>query len=156
RHGPHRGERLRPGKGRSRDDEAQQAERLDGRPFDGHGRCHVGDVARLPKDGLPQRGIAGAECGRTHRVFPPANAVTIRARFVRISSFAKIAESSSYSSYFRRFPSTSGLTQAGNFCPLRPAIKLSAQISAMALRVPTVALAMWGAITTLGSFSSGS
>ncbi len=50
-----------------------------------------------------------------------------------------------------RFPSTSGLTQAGSFCPVSPAMRLLAQISAMALRVPTVALAMCGAITTFGS-----
>ena len=42
------------------------------------------------------------------------------------------------------------------FAPFRPAIRLFAQISAIALRVPTVALAMCGATTTLGSFSSGS
>src|SRR5262249_30469630 len=57
--------------------------------------------------------------------------------------------------YFRLLLSTSGLTQAGSFSPRRPASRLLAQISAMALRVCTVALAMCGAITTLGSFRSG-
>src|SRR6185436_12864757 len=49
------------------------------------------------------------------------------------------------SAAFRRFAATSGFTQARSGSPLRPAIKLSAAISAMALRLLTVALAMCGA-----------
>src|SRR5262249_16642953 len=58
--------------------------------------------------------------------------------------------------YFRRLLSTSGFTQAGNFGPVTPAIRLLAQICAIALRVPIVALAMCGAITAFGSRRSES
>ena len=46
---------------------------------------------------------------------------------------------------------TSGFTQARSGWPVTPAIRLSAAISAIALRLLTVALAMCGATTQFGS-----
>src|SRR5262245_39793751 len=46
---------------------------------------------------------------------------------------------------------TSGLTHAGSGCPVRPAIRFSAQIRAISLRVWTVALAICGATTQFGN-----
>jgi hypothetical protein len=56
------------------------------------------------------------------------------------------------SGYFLRLSTTSGFTQFGNDSPLTPANTLSAQSRAMAFRVPTVALAIWGTITQFGSW----
>ena len=52
-------------------------------------------------------------------------------------------------------PVASGLTPCGIFAPDSPASRLSAQIRAMASRVPTVALAMCGATIRFGVRKSG-
>src|SRR5262245_16613502 len=56
--------------------------------------------------------------------------------------------------YRRRPPATSGLTQQRSGSPVRPAIRLSAAISAIPLRLLTDALAIWGTMTAFGSVSS--
>lgn len=56
--------------------------------------------------------------------------------------------------YFRRLSATSGLTQWGSGSPRRPARRLLAQSRAMALRVSTVALAIWGTMRQFGNWYS--
>src|SRR5262249_4291717 len=57
--------------------------------------------------------------------------------------------------YLLRFAATSGFTQARSGSPFSPAIRLSAAISAIPLRLLTVALAIWGATMQLRSPTSG-
>ncbi len=56
--------------------------------------------------------------------------------------------------YRRRLPATSGLTQQRSGSPVRPAMRLSAAISAIPLRLLTDALAIWGTMTAFGSVNS--
>jgi len=56
--------------------------------------------------------------------------------------------------YRRRPPATSGLTQQRSGSPVRPAMRLSAAISAIPLRLLTDALAIWGTMTAFGSVNS--
>src|SRR5215475_8986200 len=57
-------------------------------------------------------------------------------------------------SYRRRLLATSGLTQQRSGSSVSPAMRLSAAISAIPLRLFTDALAMWGTMTAFGSFIS--
>ena len=50
----------------------------------------------------------------------------------------------------------SGLTQVGSGCPFKPAMRLSTAISAILLRVATLALAICGTTRQLSRLSSGS
>src|SRR5215470_8580448 len=54
----------------------------------------------------------------------------------------------------RRLPATSGFTQQRSGSPVTPAMRLSAAISVIPLRLLTDALAIWGTITAFGSFNS--
>src|SRR5262249_57325314 len=128
------------------------------RQMDAQVEAHVLDVERPIAGGaerLDRRGLRPQQAGKEQQdhhsdaASHEANSPDEKPRNTRNTrkgkkrlAFCLFSVCSVCSVVYRLFSATSGLTHDGNGWPVKPAMRLFAQIRAIASRVPTVALAM--------------